>query len=403
MLSVAVILGAVLAAVALGQSALTASLLATRKDPRGIYQPLLVFFIANAIAELSSIADVFIISEGSLTLHHVVDLSAILAFTLIAPSIWLYVRSLTSEEKVHFNRGDGWHLSAFLIGIFVCILLISSPIGVRDQIIGDGDGPETSQVILITLALILLMLTWIVQAFIYVFKILLRLMRYRERLKDIFASTEGRELHWISWVVALLAVNVFLVIGDMFYELPAELDIVSSVLDLSLIWILSLWGLRATPSIENSGAPLVMHVNQPPTAQPGKPSPAKYEKSALTKEHIDRIAEKLDRVMREQKLYLEPTLSLRDLAKAISTPPNYVSQTLNSRIGETFFDYVNSWRIKEALPMITDSDDSILNIVYDVGFNSRSSFYKAFKRETGMTPSAYRAKHTSDKTMADNE
>lgn len=403
MLSVAIILGAVLSAAALGQSALTASLLATRKDPRGIYRPLFVFFVANTVAELSGVSDAFVASEGSLTLHHVIDLTAILAFTLIAPSIWIYVRALTAEEKISYTKGDFWHLTAFFIGVIVCLLLISSPIAVREQIIGDGDGPETQQVIVIMLALILLMLTWIVQAVIYVSKIFLRLMRYRTRLKDIFASTEGRELHWISWVVGLLAINVVLIIGDMFFELPAELDLLSSILDLGLIWILSLWGLRATPSIENFGAPLPAQVRQAAVSETVKPAPAKYEKSALTDEHIERIAEKLDRVMREQKLYLEPTLSLRDLAKAISTPPNYVSQTLNSRIGETFFDYVNSWRIKEALPMITGSDESILNIVYDVGFNSRSSFYKAFKRETGMTPTAYRAKHSSEKSTPQTE
>ena len=94
--------------------------------------------------------------------------------------------------------------------------------------------------------------------------------------------------------------------------------------------------------------------------------------------------------MHDQRLYLEPSLSLRDLAKAVSTPPNYVSQTLNSEIGETFFDYVNGWRVRDAMPRIRGSRESILSILYEVGFNSRSSFYKAFKRETGMTPRAYR-------------
>ena len=103
-----------------------------------------------------------------------------------------------------------------------------------------------------------------------------------------------------------------------------------------------------------------------------------------------RISEKLDSIMKRDKPYLESSLSLGDLAKAISTPPNYLSQTLNSKVGETFFDYVNTWRVKEAIPMIVGSGESIQNIVYDVGFNSRSSFYKAFKRETSMTPSAYR-------------
>jgi AraC-like DNA-binding protein len=59
-------------------------------------------------------------------------------------------------------------------------------------------------------------------------------------------------------------------------------------------------------------------------------------------------------------------------------------------MGETFFDYVNRWRIKAAMPSITSGKETMLEIALAAGFNSRSTFYKAFKRLTGSTPRKYR-------------
>ncbi|MCY4334687.1 MAG: AraC family transcriptional regulator [Litoreibacter sp.] len=71
---------------------------------------------------------------------------------------------------------------------------------------------------------------------------------------------------------------------------------------------------------------------------------------------------------------------------------NYVSQVLNEKIGQSFFDFVNSYRVKEAQTRLLNSDETILAIAYDIGFNSRSSFYTAFKKGTGQTPTAFRSK-----------
>lgn len=94
--------------------------------------------------------------------------------------------------------------------------------------------------------------------------------------------------------------------------------------------------------------------------------------------------------MRKGKLYLDPNLSLHKLSRHVGAPPNLVSQTLNEKIGSNFFDYVAHWRIEASRPLILACDASVLAIALDVGFNSRSTFYKAFKRETGATPKGYR-------------
>lgn len=101
--------------------------------------------------------------------------------------------------------------------------------------------------------------------------------------------------------------------------------------------------------------------------------------------------------MRKDRLYLDPSLSLQKLSQHVGALPNQVSQTLNQQIGVSFFDYIARWRIEASKPMIAAGEASVLTIALDVGFNSRSTFYKAFNRETGMTPKGYRAAHHNDR------
>lgn len=121
----------------------------------------------------------------------------------------------------------------------------------------------------------------------------------------------------------------------------------------------------------------------------------KYAKSGLNNEIATAIHEKLIQVMKSQKLYTEPELSLSMLAGKINVHPNYLSQVINEKEGKSFFDYINNLRVEEfkrlmALP--GSNQFTMLSLAYDCGFNSKSSFNKNFKKATGQSPSAYFAK-----------
>ena len=116
----------------------------------------------------------------------------------------------------------------------------------------------------------------------------------------------------------------------------------------------------------------------------------KYQRSALYDEMADKIQQQLTAAMAQDHLYLDASLSLPKLAKHIFVSPNYVSQTLNQKLGVSFFDYVNSYRVNAAKELLCNSNDTVLDIAMNVGFNAKSSFYTAFQKETGCTPSQYR-------------
>lgn len=103
--------------------------------------------------------------------------------------------------------------------------------------------------------------------------------------------------------------------------------------------------------------------------------------------------ENLISYMESEKPYLNPSLSLRNLSDQMGMNSRELSIIINQRLNQHFFDFVNGYRIKEAMNILVDpakKDETILEILYNVGFNSKSSFNTAFKKHTGKTPTEFR-------------
>ena len=111
----------------------------------------------------------------------------------------------------------------------------------------------------------------------------------------------------------------------------------------------------------------------------------------------DELAEiiKLKKFMFENEPYLDASLTLYDLSKKMNIPVKDLSILINHSLNQHFFDFVNGYRIRRAMEILQDQDKNdltVLEILYDVGFNSKSSFNTAFKKYTHLTPTEYRRK-----------
>jgi AraC-like DNA-binding protein/uncharacterized membrane protein YhdT len=119
-------------------------------------------------------------------------------------------------------------------------------------------------------------------------------------------------------------------------------------------------------------------------------SPNKYTGKKLQEEEAGILLGKLERVMTEQAVYRNPDLKLSDLSKGINVSSHQLSQLLNDNLGKNFTTFVNEFRINEACRIIsTDHRLTLESIGYEVGFNSKSTFFAAFKKFTGTTPLSY--------------
>lgn len=103
----------------------------------------------------------------------------------------------------------------------------------------------------------------------------------------------------------------------------------------------------------------------------------------------------VDYVEAEQP-YLDPELTLASLSDQVAMTPREVSELLNQTLGVHFFDFINGHRIGYAQGLLVNQPElSVLDVLLTSGFNSKSSFNTAFKKQTGMTPSAFRKQKIS--------
>lgn len=373
---------AVIASAVLGISILAITLLVARARDEPWLWPLAAFFIANLVTEISPL----IAPLGP----EIETLSEVIYFPLmmvLGPTLWWYVKALTATEPWQWTH-PGWrHLSPLLYAVLLSAVLLALPTDGRMRLFADGyPGPNSKLLVALALLSALLMLLWFAQTAVYIVLIMRRLTRYHAHLRELFASTRRRELSWIVWVLALLALSWLWLLLDTFFDNLTETPlgyVIEWCVSLLLVYILAIWGLRQRPGFEK-------HYVAARQSEP-KSESAKYERSALQSTDATRIAQKIETAMTDHQLYRNHNLSLGDLSTHIGVTPNYVSQTLNETLSASFFDYVNRWRVQEAMPLVAAGERTVVDIANEVGFNSRSAFYKAFRSATGMTPSAYRA------------
>jgi AraC-like DNA-binding protein len=119
----------------------------------------------------------------------------------------------------------------------------------------------------------------------------------------------------------------------------------------------------------------------------------RYAKSGLSDEAMACLLTGLERAMEDDKVFLDPELSLPRLADRLDCSVNHLSQAINAGHAMSFFDYINQFRVAEAARMLRQKEcqfPAILDVALSVGFNSTSTFYTAFKKSTGQTPAKYR-------------
>lgn len=125
---------------------------------------------------------------------------------------------------------------------------------------------------------------------------------------------------------------------------------------------------------------------QPVAEQPVEPEP---EELKLQQEAA--FAERMYLLFEKERVYLNPRLRLSELAMVLGTNRTYLSQYFNQNCESTFYDFVNDYRIHHAKLLLHSTDDTLETIAMNSGFNSLSTFRRAFVQREGMSPIEFRA------------
>ena len=144
--------------------------------------------------------------------------------------------------------------------------------------------------------------------------------------------------------------------------------------------------IRNEPRFQRAQMSLSFEVQDAVTHKP------RYRRTVFTEQQAREIERKLTQIMEKERPFLNPRLSSPDLAELADITTNQLSQFLNEHLNKNFYDYVNSFRLKEFLLLSKNpkyTHLSILGLAYECGFNAKTTFNAFFKREMGITPSEY--------------
>lgn len=386
--------------VMLGQILLSVPILLSRAMNSAIYLPLAIFLLAN-----STIALVPVVNAQFPDFSQLYNAIVFPIAFLLCPSLWFYIEGITAEKSWQLNRKQMRYFVLLWPAMLVGIMILFLPKDMyKDMFIDDLD-VVAPFAIATAIGLLVMMMLWLGQCVYIAFRIIYRLVEYRKQLKNVFSNHDDKALNWMNWLL-FIAISTWLfslatvfssnLFDNFLFNMRTE-----SLLSLLLVWSLAHFGLQQKPVFTDYSESESVDIAAQNKETPNNEGitvitpPMKYQRSALDTEQASRIADKINDIMSKEKLYLDSNLSLQKLSNHLVISPNYISQTLNETLCTNFFDFINKWRIEAAKPRILANQESVLNVALEVGFNARSSFYKAFKQETGTTPSEFRKQYQS--------
>lgn len=141
------------------------------------------------------------------------------------------------------------------------------------------------------------------------------------------------------------------------------------------------------------------------TKQPISPSSSPITNTSKELENLNALFKSIDKKMKEEHIYREARLTLEKAAELINTNRTYLSAAIKQQTGLSFIYYTNSYRIQEAIELLSDTENNspLKAILTDVGFKSPTTFYKLFQATTGKTPQKWREEVRQKKTNSSCE
>ncbi len=301
------------------------------------------------------------------------------AFFLLTPLLYLYVTSLCYKDFV-LRKSD------FLHGILFAVIASLLTLSVLAQTgrIGFGIG-----FIERVLSRSIWQLFWtlnFIQILAYIVAMMRAVRHYRRELQCNYSAIEKFDLKWLMYLLALIVLHWIFVVARAFLSLLhltpvtvlAVIDLYSISIFLVFVTLLVIKGLSQVKIFT------------------GLEHDQKYANSRLPENELQKYLHQLTELMDSEKPYLTPSLTIKDLSNQLAVPAWQLSQVINESFNKNFFNFVNSYRIEEAKRLMSERSDekkTILEIVYEVGFNSKSTFNEVFKKYTRMTPTEFRRHH----------
>jgi AraC-like DNA-binding protein len=335
---------------------------------------ILIFLFSISISGFA-----FIRTDSYKDFPYLIGLPSTVIF-LFGPFFYFYVKELTAGQ-LKFKKKYILNLIPFLVLIIYKLpFFLKSPEEKLASLKSLGTFDESLVILIIQ----------IIHLFIYLFFVKKLLNEYELKIKSAMSSLDKINLRWISvgmnaFIVIFGIMTIFIVLfisGINIYS--TYITIIPLLVSITILAI-SYFGLTQPIII-----PFEIEINKS----------KKYEKSSLTSKNSEKYLEKLLTIMESEKPFLNNDLTLQKLSEMLSVSQHHLSQIINEKLNQNFFDFVNSYRIEEAKRLLLDKRGELLTILAiaeEVGFNSKSAFNIAFKKYTSMTPTQFKKQNPPPK------
>jgi AraC-like DNA-binding protein len=319
---------------------------------------------------------------------------------LYGPLIYLYAVSASDRDR-RLRRHDTWHFVPFALVVLASLPTLlqegEAKIALLERILRG----EVPRLLRITDPL------KFASGIAYAAVTLLFLRRHRDRVKESYSSIEGVNLRWLLWLgggaaaIWVMALLLPLLRSAGLERLERSDDIVSLAIAV-MVYAIGYMGLRqpeifryetAEHPVPAGAVPAAASATEATDATGSPSTGPRYERSGLSDRQAARLRDLLIEVMEKERPWRNPDLTLADLAERLGTSPHKLSEVLNSQVDQTFYDFVNGYRVREVQRRIAAGDAErmkILSLALDAGFASKSTFNVVFKKHTNQTPSTYR-------------
>jgi AraC-like DNA-binding protein len=284
---------------------------------------------------------------------------------LFGPLIYLFTCSITSKNN-KLSPKAYWHFLLFIIAFTSEVSRINIPWQAKYAILN-------------------------LQIFPYLIMCIIVIRNYRNEIKEYFSFVDKINLTWLLYVVGGFFLMWFIDLVNLSLSefgvnnlsLMNSLTFVSILINFIFAILIFYKALQQPQFLFNISEEVKTH---------------KYESSKLTREEKEEFLKKIEDYFAREKPFLKSSLTIKEISDATNIHSKYISQVINESLNKNFYDFINSYRVKEAMNLLLingGKEKTILEILYDSGFNSKSAFNTAFKKTTGFTPTEFRHQNIS--------
>lgn len=379
------------------QGVFLASLLFTRRQNE-LANRLLGFLIL--LLSLQSVLVAYDTRDFFLAFPHLSRVGWLLP-SLFGPLIYLFTAKLTSEQPA-WHRKDFLHFVPFLLFLLYLSPYYLQPAATKIAYLDDFEKASKDDFGILNQLLNLMHLAYTSAA-------LLLIRKHERNILQAFSELRKVRLRWLKQFV-LLIFSIILFGVVVFYARKWNVPWVSEVYHyhylgviLCIYWI----GYKALsqPAIFTTSPHSTAEIKEPVPEEAAMPAEkrqemkpeenvdaVKYQKSGLREQLAEEYLDQLLNYMQDKKPYLQNELSIQELAEAVGIQKHHLSRIINERLNKNFYDFINDYRVEEAKRLLLNPafrHYTTLAIALEAGFSSKATFNAVFKKQTGLTPTAF--------------